>query len=79
MTILDGPSLDDARDFVLFCDGVESAGQVGYARRGRALADLFSQTLVELEAERSARVALQQRIDTLERILLNHTLVEVSP
>lgn len=71
--------LDDALDFILFCDGVEDGGQVAYARRGRVIARALIETIEALDAERSARIALQRRIDTLERILLNHTLVEVSP
>jgi hypothetical protein len=58
-----------ARDFVTYCDGVEEGGSVDYARRGRVVADELRRALDELEAERSARRALQRRCDAQQEIL----------
>jgi len=57
-----------AEQFVVFCCGVEEGGQERYAQVGRTIADLFLQALNELEAERSARVAAQERAERWEAI-----------
>jgi hypothetical protein len=59
-----------ARDFVSFCDGLEQAGLDEYARRGRVVADDLLQALQALDAERSARRAIQERAERLEELLL---------
>ncbi len=61
----------DAGDFILFCDGLEAGGQAEYARRGRVIARHLLETLDELVAERSARVALQERLTRTEKTLLS--------
>jgi hypothetical protein len=59
-----------AQAFVSFCDGAEESGFRDYARRGRAVADDCLEALDQLDAERSARRALQERVEGLEEILL---------
>jgi hypothetical protein len=60
---------DRARAFADFCDGMEDVGYVDYARRGRVVADALVRALDALEAERSARVELQGRCETLQEIV----------
>ncbi len=59
-----------ASGYMVFCDGLEAAGQVDHARRGRVIAGHLIETLDALDAERSARVALQERIARMEKIIL---------
>jgi hypothetical protein len=59
-----------AEAFVQFCDGMEEAGLGEYARRGRVVADDLLQALQALDAERSARRAIQERAERLEELLL---------
>src|SRR5206468_1765356 len=61
-----------AREFVVFCDGLEASGAPGidgYARRGRVVAGELLAALAELEAERSARCAIQDARDRAIAIL----------
>ena len=52
-----------ARELAVFCDGIAAGGFESFARRGRVAADDLLRALDELEAERSARVALQEQRD----------------
>jgi hypothetical protein len=61
----------DAKEFILFCDGIEEAGYAVYASRGRVVARELLATLDMLAAERSARVAIQERCKAQEQILAN--------
>jgi hypothetical protein len=67
--MIDGDARRAGRAFVVFCDGAEQGGLVDYARRGRAVARLLLDAIDELEAERSVRVALQERCETQQAIL----------
>jgi hypothetical protein len=58
-----------ARDFVVFCDGVEEAGHRVYAQRGRVVADDLLRTAADLRAERSARQSLQEERDRLREMI----------
>lgn len=58
-----------AQAFVAFCDGVQAAGMTDYAQRGRDIADRLVRALDDVAAEQSARIALQERIATLEAIV----------
>jgi len=58
-----------AREFIVFCDGLEEAGQRVYAQRGRVVADDLLRIAGELRAERSARVAIQAERDRLREIV----------
>lgn len=60
---------DRARDFVVFCDGIEEAGLVQYARHGRDVARLLVEALDALEAERSSALALLARCERQQAIL----------
>lgn len=57
-----------AEQFVVFCDGVEAAGMREYAHVGRCVAEEFLRTLSELDGERSARVAIQERAQRFEAL-----------
>lgn len=59
-----------AAELLLFADGIADAGLHQLARRSRIVAGELQWALDQLHAERSARQALQERIQTLERILL---------
>lgn len=58
-----------AEAFVAFCDGAEEAGLVEFAQRGRTIARELLDALDMLDAERSARRAMQERCERLEEIL----------
>ncbi len=58
-----------ARAFIEFCDGLEEAGLVDYARRGRLLARDVLELAGMLEAERSARRQFQERAERLQAIV----------
>ena len=60
---------DRARAFQAFCDGVEDAGCGEYGRRGRVVARDLLRALAELDAERSARRALQERCEVQQELL----------
>jgi hypothetical protein len=59
-----------AREFVVFCDGAEEAGFADYARRGRSVARDCLDALDMLDAERSARRAIQGRAVRFEELFL---------
>ena len=67
--------MTDARQragtFVAFCDGAEEAGLVDYAQRGRMIARDLIEALDQLDSERSARRAMQERAERLEEILVS--------
>jgi hypothetical protein len=77
----DGTPADRARKLLVFLDGVEAAALVycgdgnephaalDLARRGRTVARDLIAAEHQLEAERSLRVTLQQRCDTLQAIV----------
>ena len=54
-----------ARELIVFADGLEQGGWGDYARRARNVARDALWALDELEAERSARQAVQQARDRL--------------
>lgn len=56
-----------ASELMLFCDGAEDAGMAAYARRGRDVARDTLRLLRELEAERSARQAVQAQRDRYDK------------
>jgi hypothetical protein len=58
-----------AEDFIEFCNGLEEAGLPEFARRGRVVARLLIEAVDELDAERSARRAIQERAEGCEEIL----------
>ena len=62
-------ALADARELMLFCDGLDEGGFPEYARRGRVVARELLAALDALDGERSARVALQERCQRQEAIL----------
>ena len=64
-----GTGAELARDFITFCDGLEEAGLVDYARRGRTIARELSEALDALAVERSARRAIQGQRDRLQEII----------
>jgi hypothetical protein len=66
----EGRVTEDVDQFVAFCDGVEEAGLVEYARRGRSIAHDLERALRELADERSARRALHEARDTLLDLLV---------
>jgi hypothetical protein len=69
VTVLPG-ARDRARDLVSFCDGFDEGGLYPeFTRRARLVAGDLLDTLDELAAERSARVALQARCETQQAIL----------
>jgi len=59
----------DARDLIVFCDGIEEGGFAVYASRGRVVARELLAALDALDAERSARIALQARCETQQASL----------
>lgn len=59
----------DAHDLVVFCDGFEEGGFPELARHSRLVARELLAALDALEAERSVRVALQERCETQQQIL----------
>jgi hypothetical protein len=65
----DGTPRERAQNFVVFCDGLEQAGLTDYARRGRVVARDLPRACDELDAERSARRALQERCEAQQSIL----------
>jgi hypothetical protein len=73
---------DRARAFVEFLDGFEEGGFPEYARRGRLIADELERVAEELDAERSARRALQERCERQQEILgkaVYRACVEAAP
>ena len=65
----DGDPQTRAQRFLDFCDGLEEGGMPEYARLGRVLARDLIRTHQELQAERSARQALQRRCNTQQELL----------
>jgi hypothetical protein len=51
------------------CGGLEETGQAPLARETRVIARAFLDALDQIEAEQSARVALQDRCETLQNII----------
>jgi hypothetical protein len=69
-----------ALDLISFADGFQDAGHPELARRSRIVARDVLELDGLLAAERSVRVALQARIETLEAILLGReTETKISP
>lgn len=64
-----GDAAERARDFITFCDGAEEGDLGAYARRGRVVARDCLDALDMLDAERSARVALQARCERQQELL----------
>ena len=58
-----------ASAFIVFCDGLEEGGLGEYARWGRLLARELLEALEALDAERSARVAIQEARDRAVELL----------
>lgn len=58
----------NARDFITFADGLEEAGMVVYAQRGRVVATDLLRYTSELRAERSARVSIQKERDRFREL-----------
>jgi hypothetical protein len=58
-----------ARELLVFCDAIEEAGLPQLARRSRLVARDLLDALEQLAAERSARVALQERCERQQAIL----------
>lgn len=58
-----------ARDLIVFADGVLDAGFEQLGRRARVVADDLLRVADDLEAERSARVAVQGARDTAVALL----------
>lgn len=58
-----------ARELIVFADGLEEGGLVDYARRARMVARDALDAIAELDAERSARRALQAERDRLRAML----------
>jgi hypothetical protein len=54
-----------ARELIVFCDGLEEAGQLVYAQRGRVVADDLLRISEQLRRERSARASIQIARDGL--------------
>lgn len=59
----------DACDLITFADGIEEAGFVELARRSRVVARDVLRLAADLDAERSARVAIQEQRDRLLEIV----------
>ena len=74
-TTLSELRLADARehayDLILFADGVEEAGYPDLARRSRIVSRELLEIANDLDAERSARVAIQKARDEAVGILAN--------
>ncbi len=62
----------EARDLLVFAEGFDEAGHTGIARRSRVVARELLWALDALQAERSARVAIQKQRDECLQILANH-------
>ena len=62
----------DARDLIVFADGVEDAGQRAYAQRARVVARDLLRIADDLRAERSARASIQAERDRLRSLLSRH-------
>ena len=58
-----------ASAFWNYCRGLEALGDATTARDGRALVDSLLQALDAVEAERSVRVALQERCEVQQDLL----------
>jgi hypothetical protein len=59
-----------ARDLIVFCDGFDEAARYpGFTRRARAVARDLLDALDQLDAERSARIAIQERAERLQAIV----------
>jgi hypothetical protein len=58
----------DARELVVFADGIEENGFRRLAQRSRCAADDILQLVTELRAERSVRMAIQEQRDAFERL-----------
>jgi hypothetical protein len=64
--VIVGDPAERAREMIVFCDGFDEGGLYPeFTRRARLVARDLLEVLDLLGAERSARVALQQRIDGL--------------
>jgi hypothetical protein len=63
-------AIERARELIVFADGVEEAGLPQYASRARMVAHDALELAEQLDAERSARQALQARLERTERLLL---------
>jgi hypothetical protein len=62
-----------ARDLIVFCDGFDEGGLYpGFTRRARMVARDLLVALGELERERSARRAVQERCERQQAILGRH-------
>lgn len=64
---------DDARDLIVFADGLDCGGLPEYARRARVVARELLDALDALDAERSARTALQERCERIQTLLTHRT------
>lgn len=62
--------------FCVFCDGFEDAGHRVYAAHGRKIARDALRTLANLDAERSARKAMQDARDRADMRMARRALVE---
>jgi hypothetical protein len=62
----------NVRDVIAFCDGIEDASHPELARRTRSLARDYARLQRELDAERSARVAIQAQLEVALKILGEH-------
>lgn len=65
-----------AQEFLHFSDGFEDAGHPELARRSRVTARDVIDLAGQLEAERSARVAIQRARDQAVAILAEHAHLE---
>lgn len=54
---------ESAREFIIFCDGLEQGGMVAYAQRGRNIARELLATLAALSATTGALVAVTEDRD----------------
>jgi hypothetical protein len=65
-----GDGRSRARELIAFCDGLDESGLLpDFARRSRVVARELLENLDLLDAERSARRALQERCDRQQEIL----------
>jgi hypothetical protein len=60
----------NARELIIFADGVEEAGHRVYAQRARVVADDLLRVAGELRAEGSARQAIQAERDRIWTMIL---------
>ncbi len=59
----DGTPRSRAERFIVFCDGLEEAGLISYAHRGRVVARDLLDLMLAYEAEHDARVAMQRNYE----------------